>query len=51
MEEVVRIMQMSGEGYAAVRPKVMESNILTYTRSGLSQISDFFMKGRASNGN
>lgn len=51
MDEIVRVMQMSGEGFSLVNPKVTESNILNCTRSDLGRISDFFMKGRASNGN
>ena len=51
MAEIVRILQMSGEGYPPLYHEDMGSNILKYTRSQLCQISDFFMKGRVGNGN
>ncbi len=51
MDEIVRIMQISGAGFTPVKPKMIESNILTHTRRDLDRLSDFFMKGRASNGN
>jgi len=46
MEEIIRTLQATGEGYVGGNPEEMGSNVLNHTRSQLYLISDFFMKGK-----
>ena len=46
LNEIVRLIQASGEGYTGYLPGEIESNVLRHTRSQLHIISDFFTKGR-----
>jgi transposase len=51
MHEIVGALRRAGEGYAHACSEVIGSNVLRHTKSQLYLISDFFMKGRAANGN
>jgi hypothetical protein len=50
MHEIVEALRKAGEGHAHPRPEEIGSNVLRHARSQLFVISDFFMKGRAVNG-
>jgi len=46
MDEIVRLIQLSGEGYSTVDPDEVTSNVMHHTQSQLYMISEFFMRGR-----
>jgi transposase len=46
MDEIVRLMQLSGEGYSTIDPDEVTSNVMHHTQSQLYMISEFFMRGR-----
>jgi hypothetical protein len=45
MDEIVGILQAAGEGYPAINPELVTSNVMHHTQTQLYMISDFFMKG------
>ena len=46
MDEIVRLLQVSGEGRTWSRHEAVDSNVLRHTQSQLILISEFFSKGR-----
>jgi hypothetical protein len=46
LDDIVRLLKASGEGYASYRPGEIESNVLRHTQTQLYIVSDFFAKGR-----
>ena len=46
MDEIVRLLRETGEGYVEIQHEAIESNVLHHTQSQLLLISDFFVKGR-----
>jgi len=45
MDEIVGILQATGEGYPDICPEEIRSNVMHHTQTQLYLISDFFMKG------
>ena len=46
MDEIVRLMQLTGEGYSTINPDEITSNVMHHTQSQLCVISEFFMRSR-----
>ena len=50
IDEIVRVLQMAGEGVSHVHAEAIGSNVIKFAQAQLCQISDFFMKGRVGSG-